>query len=203
MPKIKNIIFDLGGVLVGLDGQRCIHAFEAIGAHEISAYVRDHRTEDLFFDAEVGNITQGEFCDEVRRIARCDAADRQIVDAWNALLTEIPDRKKQRLLELHDRYHLYLLSNTNVMHWNHCVDRLFRYGRWGIADYFDACFLSYEMHLCKPNEEIFRQTLQEAGIEAGETLFVDDLRANCEAAHALGIHVMNETTGTDWLTKIR
>ena len=203
MQKIKNIIFDLGGVLVGLDGQRCINAFDAIGAHEISTYVRDHRTEDLFFDAEVGNITQDEFCDEVRRITRCAAPDAAIVDAWNRLLTEIPDVKKQRLLELHDRYRLYLLSNTNVMHWNLCADHLFRYGRWGLNDYFDACFLSYEMHLYKPCEEIFRRTIEEAGVKADETLFVDDLPANCEAARALGLHVLNETTGTDWLTKIK
>ncbi|MCI6617517.1 MAG: HAD-IA family hydrolase, partial [Prevotella sp.] len=72
----------------------------------------------------------------------------------------------------------------------------------GVDDYFDACFLSYEMHLFKPDEEIFRQTLLEAGIEAGETLFVDDLPANCEAARALGIHVLHETTGTDWMSKI-
>lgn len=202
MQKIKNIIFDMGGVLVGLDGQRCIRAFEEIGAHEISGYVRDHRTEDLFFDAEVGNIGEAEFCDEVRRVTGCKAADAQIIAAWNSLLTEIPDSKKLRLLELHDRYHLYLLSNTNVMHWTHCAGRLFRYGRWGVDDYFDACFLSYEMHLFKPDEEIFRQTLLEAGIEAGETLFVDDLPANCEAARALGIHVLHETTGTDWMSKI-
>ena len=52
---IKNIIFDLGGVLVGLDDQRCIDAFKAIGAPQIAQYIEDHRTEDLFYDTEVGN----------------------------------------------------------------------------------------------------------------------------------------------------
>lgn len=193
----------MGGVLVGLDGQRCIRAFEEIGAHEISNYVRYHRTEDLFFDAEVGNISEAEFCEEVRRITGCKATDAQITAAWNCLLTEIPDSKKLRLLELHDKYHLYLLSNTNVTHWTHCAEHLFRYGRWGVNDYFDACFLSYEMHLFKPDEEIFRQALLEAGIKAGETLFVDDLSANCEAARALGIQVLHEATGTDWMHNIK
>lgn len=202
LGRYSNIIFDLGGVLVGLDNQRCIDAFRKIGAHDIAFYVEEHRTEDLFFDTEVGNITQEEFCDEARRLSKCDASDEDIVWAWNQLLTSIPDYKKERLLYLHDRYRLFLLSNTNIMHWNLCVEKFFPYKAWGVDDYFEHAFLSYEMHLIKPSDEIFAEVLRQADIRADETLFIDDSRENCNAARRLGIHTLHETTGDDWIKKV-
>ncbi len=200
--KIKNIIFDLGGVIVGLDEKRCIDAFRKIGANDIVFYINEHRTEDLFYDTETGNITQEEFCDEARRIASCNASDADIIWAWNQLLTDIPERKKIKLLELRDKYRLFLLSNTNVMHWTLCEEHLLPYKEWRADDYFEQIFLSYEMHLIKPSDEIFIQVLQQTGIKAEETLFIDDSKANCEAARKLGINTINETSGYDWLTKI-
>ena len=80
--SIRNIIFDLGGVLVDLDSRSCIEAFEQIGARHVATYVREHRTADLFLDIELGHMTQAEFCNEVRRIGRCQAEDTDIVWAW-------------------------------------------------------------------------------------------------------------------------
>ena len=73
---IKNIIFDLGGVLVGLNPERCINAFREIGCGVLASYVEEHRTEDLFLETELGRIDEGEFCNEVRRIAHTDTPDR-------------------------------------------------------------------------------------------------------------------------------
>jgi putative hydrolase of the HAD superfamily len=197
---IKNIIFDLGGVLVGLDDQRCIDAFKAIGAPQIAQYIEDHRTEDLFYDTEVGNISQHEFCNEVRRIASCNVRDEDIVWAWNRLLTVIPNEKKVRLLELHDKgFRLFLLSNTNEMHWNYCAEELFPYKRWIAQDFFDEIYLSYELHKIKPQEDIFATVLADAGIKAEETLFIDDNEANIAAARELGIHTFWNEHPDDWL----
>lgn len=113
---IKNIIFDLGGVLVGLDKNRCVEAFRKIGADDIAYFVDEHRVESLFFDSEVGNISQAEFCQRVRELTKKDIPDKDIVWAWNELLTGIPDFKKECLLRLNNYYRLFLLSNTNVMH---------------------------------------------------------------------------------------
>ena len=124
----KNIIFDLGRILVGLDNERCIAAFEKVGLEKIAFYVREHRVEDLFLAAEVGDITTEQFCDEVRSICRCDVPDKDIIWAWNELLTGIPDEKKAALLALRKRGHrVYLLSNTNFMHWDKCADDFFGY----------------------------------------------------------------------------
>lgn len=196
--NIKNIIFDMGGVLVGLHPQRCIDAFRQIGCGEIASYVEEHRTEDLFLDTELGRITQQEFCDEVRRIARCRATDEQIVWAWNELLSGIGDHKKQCLLQLGRHYRLFLLSNTNIMHWHKCRDDFFPYQRHTATDYFERIFLSYEMQLAKPDTRIFAEALAEAGIDAAETLFIDDNIDNCRAAETLGISTLHEQTGTMW-----
>ena len=205
----KNIVFDLGRILVGLDNARCIAAFEKVGLEKIAFYVREHRVEDLFLAAEVGSISTEEFCSEVRRMCSCSVPDKDIVWAWNELLTGIPDSKKEALLSLKRSGHrLFLLSNTNFMHWDKCADCFFGYcdaeGReYGVNDYFDRIFLSCAMHLAKPDPEIFRQALAKAGIQAADTLFIDDREDNCQGAASIGITTLHDPEGTEWLKAIR
>lgn len=197
--NIKNIVFDLGGVLVSLHPERCIDAFRKVGCGVLASYVEEHRTEDLFLDTELGRITQAEFCAAVRRLSLTDTSDSDIVWAWNELLGDIPVRKLRHLACLRaEGYRLFLLSNTNVMHWTLCRDRLFTADGLKADSYFDRIFLSYEMRLAKPDAEIFRTALAEAGIRADETLFVDDREENCTAAASVGMAVLHETTGTLW-----
>lgn len=192
---IKNIVFDFGCVLVNLDKHRCVKAFDRIGANAISSYVDECRQEDLFHDLETGVISVEEFCDEVRRKSPgCLATNEEICWAWNELLTGIPAHRVERLKELKKRYRLFLLSNTNPVHWLPCSKQL--------EGCFEKVFLSYEMHLVKPCREIFVQMLQEAGILAEETLFVDDSKANCHGAEALGIHTMHVSHGDEWLDRL-
>lgn len=201
--NIKNIIFDMGGVLVGLDPERCIHAFNEIGCGQIATYVEEHRTEDLFLDTELGRINTAQFCDEVRRLAATATPDNRIVWAWNQLLTGIPSEKLERLLQLKGRgYRLYLLSNTNIMHWTRCRDEFFAYGQHTASDFFERIFLSFEMHMAKPDTAIFSEALSQAGLRAEDTIFIDDSEANCLAAQKVGLHTLHETTGHRWLYEI-
>lgn len=199
---IKNIIFDLGGVLLYLDSQRCIRGFDKIGAHHVSEYVRDHRTEDLFLGIEIGQMTTKEFCDEVRHMAGNLPSDNDIIWAWNQLLVDIPDDKKQRLLDLKADYRLFLLSNTNEMHWNKCAEDFFPYKGYSVQDYFEHVYLSYKMNMAKPSPEIFQAVLQHSQLDASETLFIDDSLVNCQSAASLGIQALHETTGTDWMNTL-
>ena len=222
---IKNIIFDLGGVLVGLDGQRCIDAFNAIGCERVAEYVRLRLTADLFLDIEEGSIDTAEFCAEVRRMTNCTATDHEIIGAWNTLLTEITDERKQRLKELRRAgYKVFLLSNTNDMHWEYTKELLgneeggMRSEECGVRNeecgvrseecgvrnvecgmYFDCVFLSYRMHLSKPDVRIFEEVLRQAGLQAEETLFIDDSRDNIQAAASLGIHTYLNEKIDNWL----
>ena len=201
-PHIKNIVFDLGGVLCGLDAERCIRAFHQIGAEEVAVYVEEHRVEDLFLQSELGYITTEEFCEEVRRITQRPIDDEKIVWAWNELLTGITPERRQAVLELSKTYRLFVLSNTNDMHWKkwEASSLLPLKGEVFKDGVFEKCFLSYELHLAKPQREIFEAVLQQADIKADETLFIDDSLKNCEAAQALGIHTYHNQHINDWLT---
>lgn len=201
-PHIKNIVFDLGGVLCGLDAERCIRAFHQIGAEEVAVYVEEHRVEDLFLQSELGYITTQEFCEEVRRITQRPIDDEKIVWAWNELLTGITPERRQAVLELSKTYRLFVLSNTNDMHWKkwEASSLLPLKGEVFKDGVFEKCFLSYELHLAKPQREIFEAVLQQADIKADETLFIDDSLKNCQAAEALGIHTYHNQHINDWLT---
>lgn len=192
MQGIKNIVFDWGGVMINLDKVRCVKAFDKIGAHHISSYVDECRQEDLFHDLEMGSITVPQFCDEVRRqCPECAATDEEICWAWGELLTGIPEYRVEKLRTLKSKYRLFLLSNTNVIHWEPYAHRL--------EGCFEKMFLSYEMHLVKPDAEIFREVLRQTGIRAEETLFIDDSANNCAGAASLGIHTHQVKVSDDWL----
>lgn len=199
---LKNIIFDLGGIIVGLNPKQSIAAFREIGASDVASYIEDHRTEDLFLDIEVGRKTTAEFCNEVRTIAQCQATDAQIEAAWNSLIKPMPLHKVQMLEQLSTHYQLFLLSNTNEMHWNHCQRLCQEAAGRRLDSYFKRCFLSYEMGMAKPSHEIFAQVVAQAGIVASETLFVDDTKVNCQAAEAVGLHSLHDPLGTLWTTKL-
>lgn len=192
---MKNIIFDLGGVLVGFDRQRSIDAFERIGCGKVADYIRDHRTEDLFYRIELGEISTHVFCEEVRLMTATNAADEAIIEAWNVLLKPVTTERLQRLRELREAGHrLFLLSNTNDMHWQYCGHQ--------VVDCFERVFLSYEMRLSKPDPQIFAEVLRQADIEACDTLFIDDNADNIAAAASLGIKTFHNQNIDDWILNI-
>jgi len=200
---IKNIIFDMGGVLFDLNPLRCVEAFEAIGAMNTAVYVREFRTEDLFHLIEVGGSSTEDFCDEVRRIDGIGAGDDEIVEAWNSLLEPTPAVKREELKRLKDAgFRIFLLSNTNDMHWQRAKS-LITNSEHDIGYYFEKIFLSYEMGLRKPHRDIFVQTLDDAGIKAEETLFVDDNVMNVRAAEQLGIIGFHESADHQWVNLLR
>ena len=191
---MKNIIFDLGGVLVGFNRQRSIDAFERIGCEKVADYIRDHRTEDLFYRIELGVISTHDFCEEVRQMTATNADDEAIINAWNVLLTPVTTERLQRLRELRKAGHrLFLLSNTNDMHWQYCGHQL--------DGCFERVFLSYEMQLAKPDTRIFSEVLRQAEIAASDTLFIDDNADNIAAAASLGIKTFHNQNIDDWMNK--
>ena len=192
---MKNIIFDLGGVLVGLDGRRSIEAYERIGCEKVADYIREHRTEDLFYRIEMGLISTSDYCEEVRQMTATKADDEAIIDAWNQLLIPVSDKRKQCLRELREQgIRLFLLSNTNEMHWQHCGHQL--------DGCFERVFLSYEMQLAKPDPMIFSEVLRRADIDAHETLFIDDNAENIASAASLGIATYHNRNIDDWTFEV-
>lgn len=198
--KIKNIIFDWGGVLIDLDMKGCIKAFEEIGIHDFYQLITGAEETGIFKTYELGNCTTSEFHEAVRNLANRPLTDEDIDHVWNAMVKSVPEEKLQLLAELKEQYAVYLLSNTNELHWEYASDKVFQYKGMKREDFFKETFLSFRMHLAKPDTEIFRTALQEANLNPGETLFIDDSPINCEAASAVQLQTLHYIPGTDLRT---
>lgn len=199
--KYKNLIFDLGNVLVRLDEAGAREAFARLGLSPLLDTRHHPEGMQLLQALTLGNVSTAQFCEQVRQITRQDVVDSQIVEAANRMLVEIPDRKKALLLKLRQQGHrVFLLSNTVDIHWDYCVERLFPYQGHGVDDYFEQVFLSQRLHLAKPDARIFNEVIRQTGIVPGDTLFIDDLPDNCEAARRLGIHVFQNVSFDAWLS---
>ncbi len=195
--KIKNVIFDLGGVLINLDFDSCLNAFRTAGFTNIEEQVRQMQGNGVFSRFELGEISPEEFRDAIRKEADESLTDRKIDDMWNLMLLNIPREKLDLLLELRERYMVYLLSNTNPIHWDYAGEEMFNYRGFRADDFFEDTFLSFKMHLAKPDKAIYEKVMKEANILPEETFFIDDSETNCRAAAALGIQTHHYHIGED------
>lgn len=194
---VRNVLFDWGGVLVNLDVEGCIQAFEDAGVTDVRTLITGTNEAGLFRDYECGNISTAEFREGVRRLTRRSLPDEEIDRLWNTEVLDIPEEKLRLLLDLSGRYNLYLLSNTNELHWETVSPRVFRYEGTDVRNCFKQIFLSYRMHMAKPDPAIFRKVLNEAMLCAGETLFIDDAEVNCRAAASVGMQTVHYVPGSN------
>lgn len=196
----KNIIFDMGNVLVKLDEEATMKQFAALGLGHDKAQTEHDEVADLIRGMGIGTVSNETFFDAVRRITHRDLSDHEITKAVNAMLLYVPEEKKRKLLEIRKQgYHTYLLSNTIDLHWQYCKQQLFPMGKHTVDDYFERMFLSQVMHKKKPDDEIFQTVIAETSINPEETLFIDDLQENCQAAKRQGLHTFQNKEFNDWL----
>ncbi len=197
MAGICNIVFDWGGVLLDLDTAGCARAFEEAGVKGVSGLLSAGGGLGFLRAYECGDITTAAFRERVRRCAAVPLADEDIDRLWRRQVLSIPQEKLRLLIDLSHCYNLYLLSNTNELHWEYLSPWVFQCEGNDVRTCFKGIYLSFRMHLAKPDERIFRRMLEDAGICAGETLFVDDAEANCRAAASVGLQVAHYEPGRD------
>ena len=199
--NIKNIVFDLGGVLVNLDFKSAINGLQKAGFANVKEQLQAFDREGIFQKFELGEMTAEEFRSAIRENSTVTLTDEEVDALWNLMLLEIPREKLELILDLRGKYMVYLLSNTNSIHWDYVCKNAFNYRGFRVSDYFEKTFLSFEMHLAKPDKAIFEKMLEDANLLAEETLFIDDSEANCKAAAEVGIHAHHYHIGDD-LSKI-
>ena len=185
--KIKNVVFDLGGVLINLDFDNCLNAFRKAGFRDIEKLACQFSGKGFFSQFELGEISPEEFRKAIRKEVSEALSDHEIDDMWNLMLLDIPREKLDLLLKLREHYMVYLLSNTNRIHWDYACEQMFCYRGFRVNDFFEDIFLSFEMHKAKPEKDIYEQMMKEANILPEETFFIDDSAINCQAAISLGI----------------
>lgn len=194
---IKALFFDFGGVLINLDKQLCLDNLYKITGYDFSDMVSNYRQSGIFLRFEKGLAMEREFYDEVRKFSGYPVTDHQICDAWASFLLDVPEEKKQLLLALRKHFRVFMLSNTNVIHVNYSMSYNFDVDGHSRDEYFDKCYFSNEIHLAKPDTEIFEYILKDSGYQAGECLFLDDGEKNIEVAASMGFQTYLVRPGED------
>ena len=197
MKHFKNIttlIFDFGGVLIDLDINQCILNFNRLGLENVEQYLNNFAQSGFFMQLEKGQISAAEFRNEIRKLTPNKLTDTQIDEAWCSFLLEIPEEKLEMLIELRKKFRVLLLSNTNIIHFPNSEKLLFTNKGRQLSEYFDRCYLSYEMKMAKPDLQIFKNILASENVQPNECLFLDDGLKNTLQAQKLGIqtYLVNE-----------
>ena len=201
--NIKNIIFDFGGVIYDIAPNKTIEAFKLLGINKFDSFdkfLTMHADDSLFTDIETGKISPDEFRASIKAMCNFPINDRAVDFAWNAMLVGYVKERLDLLIELKSKYRIFLLSNTNRIHWEYFSIQLKDFGYAGLHELFEKTYYSHEMGMKKPDIAIFQFVLKDSGLINRETLFLDDNSSNVSAALAAGIPSIRITKELDMLS---
>ncbi|MEI9954860.1 MAG: HAD family phosphatase [Ferruginibacter sp.] len=187
MNNFKNIIFDLGNVLLDIEYNKTTVAFEALGFKDFKSTYSPEKMISLFKDIETGRISEDNFYSNLKAISPVPVSTEQLKNAWNALLMDFRISSLEYLKQLAPVYNIYLLSNTNSIHLTAFDEILAAEGQPPLNTYFIKAYYSNIIEHRKPDAGSYRYVLEDAHIAATETLFIDDLPINIEGAKAVGL----------------
>ncbi len=199
LSGIKNIIFDLGGVIIHLNEPRTHAALaEFAGISTADFQKRIQENLPLFHDFERGHISNEDFLGGLRELTgNQDVTDSQLTEAWNAMLMELPESNIDMLKKLAGEYRLFMFSNTNDIHIQEVHKRIKAVS--GLPDFtpvFEKVYYSQQVGERKPDTAAFRLVLEEQGLKPAETLFIDDNPSNIKSAAGLGIQTLHYPINT-------
>jgi putative hydrolase of the HAD superfamily len=196
LKGIKNIIFDLGGVIINLDYKLTINEFKALGLPDDEKIYSQFNQLPWFDNYDKGGISSEVFISELSKILSPGTSREQIVHAWNAMLLDFPKERAELLLSLKNRYRTFLLSNTNALHIDYYLGLVEKwYGKDAMDRFFEKPYYSNRIGMRKPDREIFEFVLRENGLNASETLFIDDTLKHVEGAQRAGLRAYHLTGG--------
>ncbi len=179
---IRHMLLDFGGVLFEIDFDRMQRRMAAMRPGNSPIDYAKESQHEAFTLLETGRIDGQEFAAQLKAAYALSGSIDDIIDTWNYLLVGVYPGREQWVEKLAQSYDLALLSNTNAVHFE-----AFAGPSAGVFAPMRHIFLSYEMGMRKPNDDIYLTALETMGWQAEETLFVDDSRQNIEAAARLGI----------------
>jgi putative hydrolase of the HAD superfamily len=199
MKQIKNIAFDLGGVVIALSYEQAVRRFEEIGLKDARQHLDAFHQRGIFGDLERGIITTEEFRIELGKLIGREVTYDECLYAWHGYVEYVPQKNLQMLLKLRQLgYKVCLLSNTNPFMMQWAMSNEFDGNGHSMDYYFDNLYLSYKYKYMKPSPEIFKIMLEGQQSSAEETLFIDDGQKNVEAAKELGMKTLFPENNEDW-----
>ena len=190
---IKSIIFDLGGVIYAVDYHKTINGFKALGIDRFEEVYAKAGQSDLFNDFEEGKISRAIFVERIKNLSRKNMTSSQIVNAWNGMLLGFMPDAIACLKRLSSSYRLFLLSNTNEIHIQEIESRVGTVFFSDFCSLFENVYLSHELGLRKPHPEVFKHILNQQGLKANETFFIDDSIQHVEGAIKAGLQAHHLT----------
>jgi len=190
---------DLGGVILTIDYQKTTDAFKALGIPDFDNLFTQFKQLPVFDQFELGEITQAVFLSKLKEYAGDHINDQALIDAWNAMLGYIPQTNLDFLNNLKQEYRIFLLSNTNELHYEAFFDYVEQWlGRRELSPYFEAEYYSHKIGKRKPEPQVFQQIVQEHNLNAEETLFIDDSPQHLEGAAQLNLQTFHKTNEKRW-----
>ena len=189
MQGIKNIIFDLGGVIINLDTQKTITEFNRLAGKQFEKIYSQASQTELFNQLDKGLISEFDFFEKLKQELQFKGHAAELIHAWNAMLLDVPEERLDLLVEMKHNYNTYLLSNTCETHIEAFEKNLYNiHGVKNFNDYFDKVYYSCRVGMRKPDHEIFELVLNENNLKPEETLFIDDSQHHVKAAGGCGMN---------------
>ena len=190
MP-IKNIIFDLGGVILDLDFKQTFEAFDRLGAHHLEQWYSQNKQDPLFDQFDVGKITPSQFRKTLMQKLNITASDIAFDQAWNAMLLDLPKERLDLIKKLRKQYKVFLFSNTNDIHLKEIFNICQRqHGFNSFAGYFDKEYYSNIFGMKKPDPQAFLKLIHENHLLPQETVHIDDTMQHVLGAKQAGLHAI-------------
>ena len=191
MENIKNIIFDLGGVVIDIERDNAVAALSLLGVAQADLLLGKYAQKGAFLQLETGEISSSEFFDEIMPLCAPGTTATDIRNAFEKFLIGIPKERLEMLRRLRDAgFRIFVLSNTNPIMFNHWIDSHFRQEGASINDYFDGIVVSFQERTCKPDPAIFSNLVERYHLNPAQTLMLDDSEANCNAARSIGLNAV-------------
>ena len=196
---IKNLLLDLGGVMVTLDRNQAVARFQQMGIHDADKLLDPYKQAGLFLRLESGDFTRESFTEAINEAYDLHLTIEEIEWGLAGYFVRVDDEKFDYILhDLPKDIRVFCLSNTNPFAQHVMEDPHFLSSGIPMRMHFEQMFLSFEEGMCKPDPQIFRNILERTGIRAEETLFLDDGSANTAAARDLGFVTYKPLNGEDW-----
>ena len=200
----SNLLFDFGGVLYDIDYAATERAFLALGIEQFEEKFSKQRQSQLFDLLETGKIKSDEFLERMQSLCPIGTTKVQLLNAWNAMLIGIPDEKRRLIESLQGRYRLFLLSNTNRIHARFFEAQIEKqYGLARFKSLFEKVYYSHEIGQRKPHASVFKWVVEQNGLKAEETLFIDDSPQHLEGAKQAGLQVLQVQTNKPYEAELR
>ena len=194
-PKLNTVIFDLGNVIINLDIPATDRAFKKLMGDNFDSAMAELNKKNTFQEYEKGNISTKSFIEAISLASKI-TEEQAIKNAWNAMLLDIPQKRFELLNEVKKKYRTFCLSNTNELHIDFIYKQLVRENNLpNLNPFFEKVYLSHEMGMRKPDEEIFSKVIDENQLNPSLCLFIDDTAGHLEGAKKTGLNTLHLSNG--------